>query len=321
VSLVDKVIAGDVGVAARLISRLEDSSPDAFDEMEDIYSHTGKAHIVGITGAPGVGKSTLTDNLVSLLRGQKKTVGVVAIDPTSALTGGALLGDRVRMQRHSTDAGVFIRSLATRGWTGGLAKAAIGAVHVMDAMGKDVVIVETVGSGQVEINIVRATDTTIVILTPGMGDDIQMMKAGILEVADILVVNKADLEGADRLKAGLEALLAMKEGRQNNWIPPVVMTVALNDEGTDELMEAIKKHRDFLLDRGEVERRRRDRAKLEILESVEGVLRDHIHRLEGDAYLEKLAGEMIKGRMGPSCAAMEIAGKIAAEIKKSIKQE
>jgi len=319
-SLADRVIAGDVRAAARLISRLEDGSPDTADEMDAIYAHTSSAHIIGITGAPGVGKSTITDNLIDLLRRQDKTVGVIAIDPTSALTGGALLGDRVRMQRHSTDAGVFIRSLATRGWVGGLARAAIGTVHVMDAMGKDYIIVETVGSGQVEIDIVRATDTTIVIMTPGTGDEVQMMKAGILEAADILVVNKADLEGADRVKAGLEAMLSMKESLRNSWLPPVVMTEAINDKGTDGLAGAIKSHRDFLVDSGEMDRRRRERARLEILETVEGVINDYIHGLEGGAYLEKFVDAMVKGRLSPRRAAMEITAVLGGEIDKLRRQ-
>jgi LAO/AO transport system kinase len=222
--LADKVLAGDIQAAARLISRIEDESPDALAEMDVIYPHTGKAYIVGVTGAPGVGKSTLTDNLIEFFRKQNRTIGVIAIDPTSALTGGALLGDRVRMQRHSTDPDVFIRSLATRGWVGGLARAAIGAVHVMDAMGKDIVMVETVGSGQIEIDIVKAADTTLVVLTPGSGDEIQTMKAGILEAADILVVNKADTEGADRLKADLESMLALKDSRPDEWRSPVVLS-------------------------------------------------------------------------------------------------
>jgi LAO/AO transport system kinase len=319
-SLADRVIVGDVGAAARLISRLEDGLPDTDDEMEGIYSHTSRAHIIGITGAPGVGKSTLTDDLIGFLRKRNRTVGVIAIDPTSALTGGALLGDRVRMQRHSTDTGVFIRSLATRGWVGGLARAAIGAVHVMDAMGKDIIILETVGSGQVEIDIVRATDTTIVIMTPGAGDEVQMMKAGILEAADILVVNKADLVGVDRVKTGLEAMLSMKEWPQDSWMPPVVMTEAVNDKGTDRLVEAIDKHLKYLKTGGELDKRRRERARLEILEALEAVISDCIHGLEDGAYLEKLIGEMVKGKVSPRHAAMEIAAKLAGEIGKSRRQ-
>ena len=204
------VLKGDVRAAARLITLIEDESPDALAALESLYPHTGKAYIVGVTGAPGVGKSTLTDSLIDVFRRQGKTIGVIAIDPTSALTGGALLGDRIRMQRHAADPAVFIRSLATRGWVGGLAKAALGAVHVMDAMGKDIILVETVGSGQVELDIVKAADTTLLVLAPGAGDEIQTMKAGILESADVIAINKADNEGADRLKADLEAMLAMK---------------------------------------------------------------------------------------------------------------
>lgn len=318
-SLAEKVIAGDVRAAARLISRLEDGHTDAAAEIDNLYPHTGQAYIVGVTGAPGAGKSTLIDNLIALLRRQNKTVGVIAIDPTSALTGGALLGDRIRMQRHSADPGVFIRSLATRGWVGGLAGAAIGAIHVMDALGRDIIIVETVGSGQVEIDIVRATDTTIVVLNPGAGDDVQMMKAGILESADILVVNKADLEGADRLRTGLESMLAMKERKPGDWAPPVVMTEAVNDRGSAELTETIKKHREYLFAGGGIESRRRARVRLEMLETVEGMIRGHIHGLEGGSYLENLVGEVLKGRKGLRRAAMEIAAKFSIEVDKSSK--
>jgi LAO/AO transport system kinase len=318
--LAEKIITGDVKAAARLISLLEDDSPEVPDEMDGIYARTGNAHIIGITGAPGAGKSTLTDNLIDHLRRQNKKIGVIAIDPTSALTGGAILGDRVRMQRHSTDRDVFIRSLATRGWVGGLAKAAIGTIHVMDAMGKDIIFVETVGSGQVEIDIVRATDTTIVVMTPGAGDEIQMMKAGILEAVDIFVVNKADIEGADRLKTGLETMIEMREKRKDDRTPPVVMTEAINDKGTGELVDEIFRHRKFLDSGGRMEDRRRERAKLEILESVESVVKEYIHKLDGGARLEKLVDDMIKGKTSPYRAALEIAGRFAREIDKSKKQ-
>ena len=240
-TLAAKVLKGDVPAAARLISLIEDESPEAAKEMESLYPHTGKAYIVGVTGAPGVGKSTLTDNLIGSFRQKGMTVGVIAIDPTSALTGGALLGDRIRMQRHSADPAVFIRSLATRGWVGGLAKAAIGAVHVMDAMGKDIILVETVGSGQVELDIVKAADTTLLVMAPGAGDEIQTMKAGIMESADVIAVNKADKEGADRLKTDLAAMLEMKARRPGDWLPPVVLTEAINDKGTDELASMLSK--------------------------------------------------------------------------------
>jgi LAO/AO transport system kinase len=313
--LADKVLAGDVQAAARLISRIEDESPDALAEMDVIYPHTGKAYIVGVTGAPGAGKSTLTDNLIEFFRKQNRTIGVIAIDPTSALTGGALLGDRVRMQRHSTDPDVFIRSLATRGWVGGLARAAIGAVHVMDAMGKDIILVETVGSGQIEIDIVKAADTTLVVLTPGSGDEIQTMKAGILEAADILVVNKADTEGAGRLKADLESMLALKDSRPDEWRTPVVLTEAINGKGTEELAGAILGHRDFLIKSGGMAGRKRERARLELLEAVEGFVRDYISRLDGGDYLEKLVEDLLQGRTNPQRAAREITGRLADELE------
>jgi LAO/AO transport system kinase len=312
-SLADRVLKGDVRAAARLISLIVDESPEAIKEMESLYPHTGKAYILGVTGAPGVGKSTLTDNLIGAFRRQNMTVGVIAIDPTSALTGGAILGDRVRMQQHSADPAVFIRSLATRGWVGGLAKAAIGAAHVMDAMGKDIIIVETVGSGQVEIDIVKAADTTLLVLAPGAGDEIQTMKAGILESADIIAVNKADKEGADRLKADLALMLSMKARPGGEWLPPIVPTEAVNDKGTDELVVSISKHREYLKNSGGMPLRRRERAKLELLESVESLIKDMVHEIDGGAYLEKLIDEIQKGKTNPHNAALDIIERLTGE--------
>jgi LAO/AO transport system kinase len=315
-TLAASVLKGDVQAAARLISLIEDGAPEATKEMQGLYPHTGRAYIVGITGAPGVGKSTLTDNLIALLRRQNMTIGVIAIDPTSALTGGALLGDRIRMQRHSADPAVFIRSLATRGWVGGLAKAALGAVHVLDAMGKDIILVETVGSGQVEIDIVKAADTTLLVLAPGAGDEIQTMKAGILESADIIAINKADKEGAERLKADLESTLAMKSSRPSEWLPPVILTEAINDKGTDELGAAIVKHRTHLESSGEMPRHRLERLKLELLESVTGLVSDTIHHLDGGDYLEKLADAVLRGKTGLSQAARQITARLVKELDK-----
>lgn len=314
--LVEKVVNGNIQAAARLISRIEDESPEALAEMDGLYPHTGKAYIVGVTGAPGVGKSTLSDNLIEFFRKQDKTIGVIAIDPTSALTGGALLGDRVRMQRHSTDPAVFIRSLATRGWVGGLARAAIGAIHVMDAVGRDIILVETVGSGQIEIDIVRASDTTMVILDPSTGDEIQTMKAGILEAADIIVVNKADKEGTDRLRADLESMLMLKTARPGEWQSPVILTEAVNGKGTKELAAAIMGHRDFLVKSGGMAERKRERAKLELLEAVEGYVRGFIHRLDGGDYLEKLVDDFLAGKTNPQRAAREITGRLNDELHK-----
>jgi len=312
--LATKVLAGDVQAAARLISQIEDETPGALEEMDLIYPHTRRAYIVGVTGSPGAGKSTLTDNLISLFRKKKKSVGVIAIDPTSALTGGAILGDRVRMQRHSTDRQVFIRSLATRGWVGGLAKATIGAIHVMDAMGKDVILVETVGSGQIEIDIVKAADTTLVVLTPGAGDEIQMMKAGILEAVDVFVINKADKEGADNLKTDLEVMLMMKARRPEEWRPGIVLTEAIHNKGTEELAGEIFRHREFLVTSGELQKRQRERARLELLETMEGFIKDFIHRIDDGDYLEKLVDDLLQGKTNPHRATLEISNRLASDL-------
>jgi LAO/AO transport system kinase len=314
--LAAEVLKGDVRAAARLITLIEDESADAIAALESLYPHTGKAYIVGITGAPGVGKSTLTDCLIDVLRRQGKTIGVIAIDPTSALTGGALLGDRIRMQCHAADPEVFIRSLATRGWVGGMAKAAIGAVHVMDAMGKDIILVETVGSGQVELDIVKAADTTLLVIAPGAGDDIQTMKAGILESADVIAVNKADNPGADRLKAELETMLGMKGKGANDWLPPVILTEAVNGKGADELAAALGKHHDYLKAAGILPQRRRERAKLELLEIIEGYLKDLVHNLAGGELLEKLLNDLQAGKTTPHRAAREILSRL--NIKRNI---
>jgi LAO/AO transport system kinase len=312
--LADRVLAGDVQAAARLISQIEDEVPEALAEMNSIYPSTGRAYIVGVTGPPGAGKSTLTDNLIGFFRKKDMNIGVIAIDPTSALTGGAILGDRVRMQRHSTDPEVFIRSLATRGWVGGLAKATIGAIHVMDALGKDIILVETVGSGQIEIDIVKAADTTLVVLTPGAGDEIQMMKAGILEAVDVFVINKADKEGADHLKKDLEVMLMMKARRPDEWEPAIVLTEAINDKGTEELAEAIFRHREFLVASGELPRRQRERARLELMEAVEGFVKDFVHQIDEGDYLERLVDDLLQGKTTPHRATLEITRRLASDL-------
>jgi LAO/AO transport system kinase len=313
--LATKVLAGDVQAAARLISQIEDEAPDALKEMDEIYPHTGRAYIVGVTGPPGTGKSTLTDNLIGFFRKKGMSVGVVAIDPTSALTGGAILGDRVRMQRHNTDSEVFIRSLATRGWVGGLARATIAAIHVMDAMGKDVILVETVGSGQIEIDIVKAADTTLIVLTPGAGDEIQMMKAGILEAVDVFVINKADKDGADGLKMDLEAMLMMKPRKPDEWSPGIVLTEAIHDKGTEELAEEILRHREFLVPSGTLRKRQRERTRLELLETVEGFIKDLINQIDNGDYLEKLVDDLLQGRTNPRSAAREITRRLTDDFR------
>ena len=305
-TLAEKVLEGDIQSAARLITLLEDENGEAEKEMEVLYRHTGKAYIVGVTGAPGVGKSTLTDNLIGYFRNQKMTVGVIAIDPTSALTGGALLGDRIRMQRHAADEGVFIRSLATRGWVGGLAKAALGTAHIMDAMGKDIVIIETVGSGQIELDIVKAADTTVLVLSPDSGDEIQTMKAGIIESADVFIVNKADKEGAERLKSDLQMMLSLKPAADGGWTPPIILTQAVRGKGTAELGAALQKHHDFIASGDKLLEKRRARVELELMETLVSNLKAAVLDMDGGWFLKRLVDALQKGRSTPEEAAREI---------------
>ena len=233
-----KVLAKDIRVVARLISDIDDGLPDIQEVLKELYPYTGRAYIIGVTGAPGVGKSTLVDQMVRHLRGQGKTVGIIAVDPTSPFSGGAILGDRIRMQRHSTDEGVFIRSLATRGHFGGLTHSTRSAIDVLDAMGKEYIIVETVGVGQDEVDIVKYAHTTVIVVIPGMGDDIQAIKAGILEAGDIFVINKSDKEGSDRTFQDLKAMIEMGQERYNNgtWVPPIIKTEAITDRGVTDLL-------------------------------------------------------------------------------------
>ncbi len=260
------ILAGDIRAAARLMRDLDDDFPAAHRVLKSLYKHTGRAYILGITGAPGAGKSTLVDGLVELLRRQGKTVGIVAVDPTSPFTGGAILGDRIRMQKHALDEDVFIRSLATRGHLGGLSKSTIDIVNVMDAMGKDVVIIETVGVGQDEVEIVKVAHTNVVVVVPGLGDDIQAIKAGILEIADIFVVNKSDREGADKTRRELETMVSMNEYGEGDWTPPVLPAIAQNSTGLPELLEAIDRHRLFIYKEENMGRYRAGKARVELLE-------------------------------------------------------
>ena len=302
---VSKILEGDVLAAARLMRGLEDEISDAVEDLEDIYVHTGRAYIVGVSGAPGAGKSTLLGCLIGSFRKKGMTVGVVAVDPTSPFTGGAILGDRVRMQNYGVDKDVFIRSLATRGWKGGLSKATVNTIHVMDAMGKDIIFVEAVGSGQGEVDITRVADTSIIVLTPGMGDDIQMMKAGILEAADIFVINKADRQGADHLKTGLEIMLEMKTRHPDEWRPSIVLTEAVSSKGTEPLAEEIHKHREFLSSSGELEKRRKERAELELVWAIQSSLEDYLGTIDKD-YLEKLVDDLAHRRTNPRAAALKV---------------
>jgi LAO/AO transport system kinase len=261
--LTDAVLRGSYRALAQAVSLVEREDPAAERLLADIYSSTGRARIVGITGSPGAGKSTLVAALAKHYRAQQKRVGIIAVDPTSPFTGGAILGDRIRMADLYTDRGVFIRSMATRGFMGGLAKATNDVVDLLDASGFDVVIVETVGVGQDEVDVIRTVQTNVVILVPGMGDDIQAIKAGIMEIGDIFVVNKADRPGADRTVTEITMMMSLVE-EHGDWVPPIVKTVASQHKGIDELDAAIVKHRDYLESSGELQRRNRERVRIRI---------------------------------------------------------
>jgi LAO/AO transport system kinase len=304
--LVERARGGDARSVARLISLVEDESPLLREVMAALAPHAGRAHIVGITGSPGVGKSTSTSALVSAYRAVGKRVGVLAVDPSSPFSGGALLGDRVRMQEHATDAGVFIRSMASRGHLGGLAWSTPQALRVLDAAGFDIVLVETVGVGQSEVEIAGMADTTLVLLAPGMGDGIQAAKAGILEVGDIYVVNKADRDGVQNVTRDLRAMLALAERAPDAWAPPILKTVASRNEGVDEVVAAIDDRLSWMKGNGVLVERRRSRARDEIEAIAMTALRSRFAQLHGDARLDVLAAKVADGDTDPYAAANEL---------------
>ncbi|MCW2870444.1 methylmalonyl Co-A mutase-associated GTPase MeaB [Actinacidiphila oryziradicis] len=306
-TLVEQARQGRPRAVARLISLVEGASPQLREVMATLAPFTGGAYVVGLTGSPGVGKSTSTSALVSAYRRAGKRVGVLAVDPSSPFSGGALLGDRVRMSEHAADPGVYIRSMATRGHLGGLAWAAPQAIRVLDAAGCEVILVETVGVGQSEVEIAAQADTSVVLLAPGMGDGIQAAKAGILEIGDVYVVNKADRDGADATARELNHMLGLGESRApGDWRPPIVKTVAARGEGIDEVLEALEKHHAWMAEHGVLADRRRRRAAQEVEHIAVTALRERIGDLHGDRRLDALAERIVGGTLDPYTAADEL---------------
>jgi len=301
--LVKDMLAGDVLSLARLITQVERDGAEVPEVMKEVYPHLGKAYCVGITGPPGAGKSTIVDRLTAVMRRQGLTVGIIAADPTSPFTGGAVLGDRIRMQQHYLDDGVFIRSMATRGSHGGLPGSTSGVIKLLNAFGKDFVVVETVGVGQTELDIMQNVDTTVVILVPEAGDTIQTMKAGLLEIADVFAVNKSDRPGADNLVAELRMMVQLYS-QQSWWQAPVIATEAINDVGTEELYEQIERHRRALEETGRLSQRRQEQRRREFVETVERRLAGELLKLvERDAELGRYVAMVEAGEVDPYSAA------------------
>lgn len=301
---VKKILDGDIRTVARVISDIDDKVPGVRDILKELYPHTGRAYIIGVTGAPGVGKSTLVDRMLVYLRKEQKKVGILAVDPTSPFSGGAILGDRIRMQRHNSDEDVFIRSMATRGHFGGLTHSTRSAIDVLDAMGKDYIIVETVGVGQDEVDIVKNSHSTIVVVIPGMGDDIQAIKAGVLEVGDIFVINKSDRDGADMTMKDLRSMIDTGHHLKENggWVPPILKTEAINDIGIENLIKEIKNHRSYLheLSNGLNLRSNRETVR----EELTGIIRDRLidevlGQLTDRKDFEEIIDSILEGRANP----------------------
>ncbi len=305
--LVNLLLKGNRRALARAITRVESGGPPARAVLAGIYPHTGRARIVGITGPPGAGKSTLVNSLAAELRRRDRSVGIIAVDPSSPFSGGAILGDRIRMQPLGGDAGVFIRSMASRGRLGGLARATADAALLLDAAGFDIVLIETVGAGQSEVNIAAAAQTTVVVEVPGMGDDVQSIKAGMLEIADVFVVNKADRDGADRTVALLKAMLKLGD-TQSAWSPPVIPAVAMRDSGSADIIDAIEQHGAHLRESDGAGQRLQQAAARELRAAVEELILEHLHKPTWDQQVSRIAArqtdpysaaiELIDGAMG-----------------------
>ncbi len=309
-SLADKVIEGDVRATAQLIRRVDDGDKSVFSDLAKLYGHSGRAYIIGFTGSPGVGKSTLVDRIIARFREDGKTVGVLAIDPTSPFSGGAILGDRIRMQRHFLDDGVFIRSLATRGKFGGLTRSTADAIVVLDAMGKDVIIVETVGVGQDEVDIVNSAHTSVVVTVPGMGDDIQAIKAGLMEIGDLFVVNKADREGAAKTVREIQFMLQMnpESRRSDGWETRVLECVATQQKGVEEVYIAILNHKRYLENQGKDRLRNLERNRVfgQFMDLFrEGLFERALNKVGGQQALDKIIEDIVARKNDPYHASLE----------------
>lgn len=317
-----KAMKGDVRAASRLIRNIEDNIPDTNTAIKHIFPHTGKARVVGITGAPGAGKSTITDELIMAMRNRNKTVGVLAVDPTSPFTGGALLGDRVRMLRHAEDPGVFIRSLATRGAMGGLSKAVGDGIHILDVMGKEVVIVETVGVGQQEVDIINHAHTVIVVLVPGMGDDVQAIKAGLMEIADIFVINKADRDGAKQLYKETKNMIGMGKW-ESGWVPPVMMIENVMEphsfaKSVCDLCDKIDEHYQFLIDKNMLADRTYRKVMTEMNDALRfAILEPIVEKLVASGDFDEMIKQLLNKESDPYTLAENVAKKYMNDFCKT----
>jgi len=308
-ALISALRSGDPRALARAISFVENRAPGWSDLLKALFPQTGRARIIGMTGAPGAGKSTLVDQLARVYRKDNRSVGIIAVDPTSPYSGGAILGDRIRMQEHFADPGIYIRSMATRGSLGGLARTTADVATVLDASGRDFILIETVGVGQDEVDIVRLADITVVMLVPGMGDDVQTIKAGIMEIADIFVINKSDREGAERVEREIRALQTLAT-RHDGWTPPIVKTVASDGTGVQELAEAIVGYEEYLQKENRALKKSVENWQERLLEMLRDAMLDKARAQLGDGNMARLAAEVAEHKRDPYSLVEEIAGKV-----------